>query len=98
MYRHVLARWWDVCRAGLDHPMVDRRNSTRRQLNRLAHHEHQEMIWVDRISWFLASGCSGLNGGDTRTLAAGAASFPVAIWAAIHGGVPATAVPSPPCA
>jgi len=37
MYRHVLGRWWDAHRAGLDHPMVDRRNSTRRQLNRLAH-------------------------------------------------------------
>jgi len=37
MYRHVLGRWWDAHRAGDDHPMVDRRNSTRRQLNRLAH-------------------------------------------------------------
>jgi ATP-dependent exoDNAse (exonuclease V) alpha subunit len=37
MYRHVLARWWDAHRAGQEHPMVDRRNSTRRQLNRLAH-------------------------------------------------------------
>jgi ATP-dependent exoDNAse (exonuclease V) alpha subunit len=37
MYRHVLGRWWDAHREGLDHPMVDRRNSTRRQLNRLAH-------------------------------------------------------------
>jgi hypothetical protein len=37
MYRHVLARWWDAHRAGLEHPMVDRRNTTRRQLNRLAH-------------------------------------------------------------
>jgi conjugative relaxase-like TrwC/TraI family protein len=37
MYRQVLARWWDAHRAGLEHPMVDRRNSTRRQLNRLAH-------------------------------------------------------------
>jgi len=37
MYRHVLGRWWDAHRQGLDHPMVDRRNSTRRQLNRLAH-------------------------------------------------------------
>jgi conjugative relaxase-like TrwC/TraI family protein len=37
LYRHVLARWWDAHRAGLDHPMVDRRNSTRRTLNRLAH-------------------------------------------------------------
>ena len=37
MYREVLGRWWDAHRDGLDHPMVDRRNSTRRQLNRLAH-------------------------------------------------------------
>jgi conjugative relaxase-like TrwC/TraI family protein len=37
MYRHVLGRWWDAHREGLGHPMVDRRNSTRRQLNRLAH-------------------------------------------------------------
>ena len=37
MYRQVLGRWWDAHRAGLEHPMVDRRNSTRRQLNRLAH-------------------------------------------------------------
>jgi conjugative relaxase-like TrwC/TraI family protein len=37
MYRHVLGRWWDAHRHGLEHPMVDRRNSTRRQLNRLAH-------------------------------------------------------------
>jgi len=37
MYRQVLGRWWDAHREGLDHPMVDRRNSTRRQLNRLAH-------------------------------------------------------------
>lgn len=37
MYRQVLARWWDAHRSGQDHPMVDRRNSTRRQLNLLAH-------------------------------------------------------------
>ena len=37
MYRHVLGRWWDAHRNGDDHPMVDRRNTTRRQLNRLAH-------------------------------------------------------------
>ena len=37
MYRQILSRWWDAHRSGLDHPMVDRRNSTRRQLNRLAH-------------------------------------------------------------
>jgi conjugative relaxase-like TrwC/TraI family protein len=37
MYREILGRWWDAHRAGDDHPMVDRRNATRRQLNRLAH-------------------------------------------------------------
>ena len=37
MYRHILGRWWNAQHDGLDHPMVDRRNSTRRQLNRLAH-------------------------------------------------------------
>jgi ATP-dependent exoDNAse (exonuclease V) alpha subunit len=37
MYRHVLGRWWDAHLSGLEHSMVDRRNSTRRQLNRLAH-------------------------------------------------------------
>ena len=37
MYREVLGRWWDAHQAGDDHPMVDRRNATRRQLNRLAH-------------------------------------------------------------
>jgi conjugative relaxase-like TrwC/TraI family protein len=37
MYRHVLGRWWDAHRNGDEHPMVDRRNATRRQLNRLAH-------------------------------------------------------------
>jgi len=41
MYRHVLARWWDAHHDGHDHPMVDRRNSTRRQLNRLAHQLRQ---------------------------------------------------------
>lgn len=38
MYRQILGRWWDAHQAGLEHPMVDRRNATRRQLNRLAHH------------------------------------------------------------
>jgi conjugative relaxase-like TrwC/TraI family protein len=37
MYRQVLGRWWDAHLAGQDHPMVDRRNRTRQQLNRLAH-------------------------------------------------------------
>lgn len=38
LYRQILGRWWEGHQAGLDHPMVDRRNATRRQLNRLAHH------------------------------------------------------------
>jgi conjugative relaxase-like TrwC/TraI family protein len=38
LYRQILGRWWDAHQTGLDHPMVDRRNATRRQLNRLAHH------------------------------------------------------------
>jgi conjugative relaxase-like TrwC/TraI family protein len=36
-FRQVLSRWWEAHRAGLDHPMVDRRNVVRRRLNRLAH-------------------------------------------------------------
>jgi len=37
MYREVLGRWWDAHQQDLDHPMVDRRNTTRQELNRLAH-------------------------------------------------------------
>lgn len=37
MYRDMLTRWWNAYLDGASHPMVDRRNSTRRQLNRLAH-------------------------------------------------------------
>ena len=36
-YRQALARWWAAHQAGLEHPIVDRRNTVRRQLNRLAH-------------------------------------------------------------
>jgi conjugative relaxase-like TrwC/TraI family protein len=36
-YVQVLARWWSAQQAGQHHPMVDRRNSVRRALNRLAH-------------------------------------------------------------
>jgi hypothetical protein len=36
-YMRVLAAWWQAHQAGLDHPMVDRRNSVRQALNRLAH-------------------------------------------------------------
>jgi len=37
LYLDLLARWWDSRQAGSEHPMVDRRNHTRWQLNRLAH-------------------------------------------------------------
>lgn len=37
LHREVLARWWAAHLRGEEHPMVDRRNATRRQLNRLAH-------------------------------------------------------------
>jgi ATP-dependent exoDNAse (exonuclease V) alpha subunit len=36
-YIQVLAAWWQAHQDGFDHPMVDRRNSVRRTLNRLAH-------------------------------------------------------------
>ena len=36
-YRQALGRWWAAHQAGLEHPIVDRRNTVRRQLNRLAH-------------------------------------------------------------
>lgn len=37
LYVELLSRWWANHRAGTPHPMVDRRNRTRRHLNRLAH-------------------------------------------------------------
>src|SRR5205823_2016362 len=37
LHLDVLARWWASRQAGAEHPMVDRRNHTRWQLNRLAH-------------------------------------------------------------
>jgi hypothetical protein len=36
-HRQALTRWWAAHQAGLHHPIVDRRNTVRRQLNRLAH-------------------------------------------------------------
>jgi ATP-dependent exoDNAse (exonuclease V) alpha subunit len=36
-YRQALARWWAAHQAGREHPIVDRRNTVPRQLNRLAH-------------------------------------------------------------
>jgi ATP-dependent exoDNAse (exonuclease V) alpha subunit len=36
-YRQALTRWWAARQAGREHPIVDRRNSVRRQFNRLAH-------------------------------------------------------------
>ncbi|HVA42653.1 MAG TPA: MobF family relaxase [Acidimicrobiales bacterium] len=38
LYLDLLERWWTARQAGDEHPMVDRRNHTRAQLNRLAHH------------------------------------------------------------
>ncbi|HVB92038.1 MAG TPA: AAA family ATPase, partial [Acidimicrobiales bacterium] len=38
LYLDLLERWWTSRQAGDEHPMVDRRNHTRAQLNRLAHH------------------------------------------------------------
>lgn len=66
MYRHVLGRWWDAHLAGSDHPMVDRRNRTRQQLNRLAHellrvHGH---ISPDEMT---ASGGRRFSAGDRIT-------------------------------
>ena len=37
LYLDLLERWWVARRDGEEHPMVDRRNRTRWQLNRLAH-------------------------------------------------------------
>src|SRR5207249_2882422 len=37
LYLDLLQRWWQSRQAGVEHPMVDRRNHTRWQLNRLAH-------------------------------------------------------------
>ncbi|HWL41514.1 MAG TPA: MobF family relaxase [Ilumatobacter sp.] len=36
-YRDILNRWWTNHQHGIHHPMIDRRNRTRRNLNRLAH-------------------------------------------------------------
>jgi ATP-dependent exoDNAse (exonuclease V) alpha subunit len=36
-YRQALARWWAAHQAGQEHPIVDRRNIVRHQLNRLTH-------------------------------------------------------------
>jgi conjugative relaxase-like TrwC/TraI family protein len=36
-YRQALSRWWAARQTSLDHPIVDRRNTVRRQVNRLAH-------------------------------------------------------------
>jgi conjugative relaxase-like TrwC/TraI family protein len=36
-HRQALARWWAAHQTGREHPIVDRRNTVRHQLNRLAH-------------------------------------------------------------
>jgi len=38
LYAGMLQRWWQAHQDGDEHPMVDRRHHTRRQLNRLARH------------------------------------------------------------
>jgi hypothetical protein len=37
LYAKLLARWWDARASGKAHPLVERSNHRRRQLNRLAH-------------------------------------------------------------
>ena len=37
LYAKLLARWWDARASGKPHPLVERSNRRRRQLNRLAH-------------------------------------------------------------
>jgi ATP-dependent exoDNAse (exonuclease V) alpha subunit len=66
IFRQVLARWWDSHRVGLDHPMVDRRNSTRRQLNRLAHFLRQVNGEID-TNEILAAGERRFSVGDRVT-------------------------------
>lgn len=66
IYTAMLTRWWDAHLAGDDHPMVDRRNSTRRQLNRLAHQLRQANgeVGVEEIR---ASGDRRFSVGDRIT-------------------------------
>jgi conjugative relaxase-like TrwC/TraI family protein len=66
MYRHVLGRWWDAHRDGQDHPMVDRRNSTRRELNRLAHRLRQVNGEISSAE-IVASGDRRFSVGDRIT-------------------------------
>lgn len=52
LYLDLLDRWWQSRRDGAEHPMVDRRNHTRWQLNRLAHRllQHTGEVGADEIA------------------------------------------------
>ena len=62
-YRQALTRWWAAHQAGLEHPIVDRRNTVRRQLNRLAHQLLQATGEISRDE-ITASGDRRFSVGD----------------------------------
>jgi len=62
-YRKALARWWAAHQAGREHPIVDRRNTVRRQLNRLAHQLLQTAREISRHE-MAASGDRRFSVGD----------------------------------
>ncbi|HLF99691.1 MAG TPA: MobF family relaxase, partial [Acidimicrobiia bacterium] len=63
LHLELLRRWWDSRQAGTAHPMVDRRNRTRRHLNRLAHRLLQVAGEVDGLE-LAASGGRAFAAGD----------------------------------
>jgi conjugative relaxase-like TrwC/TraI family protein len=68
-YRQGLARWWAAHQAGREHPIVDRRNTVRHQLNRLTHRLLQATGHISRHE-ITASGDRRFSVGDrviTRT-------------------------------
>jgi conjugative relaxase-like TrwC/TraI family protein len=62
-YRQALSRWWAARQTGLDHPIVDRRNTVRRHLNRLAHQLLQATGQISRDE-IAASGDRRFSVGD----------------------------------
>jgi AAA domain/TrwC relaxase len=62
-YRQALARWWAAHQTGQEHPIVDRRNTVRRQLNRLAHRLLQASGQISRRE-ITASGDRHFSVGD----------------------------------
>jgi ATP-dependent exoDNAse (exonuclease V) alpha subunit len=68
-YRQALTRWWAAHQTGREHPIVDRRNTVRRQLNRLAHRLLQATGQISRDE-ITSSGDRRFSVGDrviTRT-------------------------------